>query len=615
MFLLLVNMSAVETAAQQPKLDSLLALAANYRSTATMADTLLAKLEMKIGSTYLKQGGSDSCIRHQRRSLDLLEGITAEDRPKQWWNIHLLAWKFMGRAHQSKGDAAAALEAYQHYYKTAVTMNWRMDQAAALDYMGVVHAGLRDHDRATELHREAIAILEHSSGVGPDLAIAYGNLAKTFAQRNRTDSALMYLKKALPLLLKDGHPMNLAQLHLSLADNFMACGELDSAEHYLDEAEPMVQKWNHAPTVGQFNLLRGALQTKLNDHHAAEKSLTEAVAIAKEMGHQGSLAAAEGTLAKALGAQRDSSLSALRHRISADSALLAHLDLEKVRGVATRDLEFQRFRDSLLAEERIREEKARASWLLFGMAMALAVASALIYLIRRVRKESQLVLAKNEELVRMQHQLVVSERRREAELVRTHIARDVHDQLGSDLTKLVMLSTEAKALASEDPRAVGATALDIERVAAEANRSLGDIVWAIDPHHDSLAGLTERVREHCERMLKRSHIGHRIDCRHEGPDRSLDPATKRDLYLILREALNNALKYAQATHIEVSFLTSADGLRMMVKDDGIGLASQEQSTGHGLANMRARAERIGATFSVDGTDGTTVRLAHTLPPV
>ncbi|MBK7298122.1 MAG: hypothetical protein IPI91_16485 [Flavobacteriales bacterium] len=102
----------------------------------------------------------------------------------------------------------------------------------------------------------------------------------------------------------------------------------------------------------------------------------------------------------------------------------------------------------------------------------------------------------NSVILNAQAQLVSSEKKREALEVRTHIARDVHDQLGSELTKLVMLSGEAKAMAQPYSSQLTAVTVDLERIAGEANRSLGDIVWAIDHNHDSMAGLTDRVRSH-----------------------------------------------------------------------------------------------------------------------
>jgi len=152
---------------------------------------------------------------------------------------------------------------------------------------------------------------------------------------------------------------------------------------------------------------------------------------------------------------------------------------------------------------------------------------------------------------------------------------------------------------------------DIERIAGEANRSLGDIVWSIDPHHDSLAGLTERVRAHAERMLKWSKVEHTIDCVHEGPDRPLDPATKRDIYLIFREALNNAIKYAKAGRIQTLFHTSATSLVFEVGDNGVGLPAN-QVNGHGLANMRLRAARCGADLLVESREGQGTRIRFSL---
>ena len=236
--------------------------------------------------------------------------------------------------------------------------------------------------------------------------------------------------------------------------------------------------------------------------------------------------------------------------------------------------------------------------MIIGVCIALAaLALALWSRFRYARRANVAILS-------AQQQLVESEKRHEAEVVRTSIARDVHDQLGSDLTKLVMLSGEVRALATEDPSAMSATADDIERVAGDANRSLGDIVWAIDPHHDSLAGLTERVRVHCERMLKWSHVDHTIDCAHIGDDRSLDPATKRDIYLIVREALNNAVKYSKAQHISVEFRTDQHRIDMAVKDDGIGIGDAQRTTGHGLQNMNERAARIGLKLNIDSFEGT-----------
>jgi signal transduction histidine kinase len=206
---------------------------------------------------------------------------------------------------------------------------------------------------------------------------------------------------------------------------------------------------------------------------------------------------------------------------------------------------------------------------------------------------------------------VESERAREASEVRTRIARDVHDQLGSELTKLSMLGSEVQASLKDDPASVPQLVADIDRIANEAGRSLSDIVWAVDPEHDSLTGLVDRSQQFAERMLAQSGIGHHVHCVVEGRDRPIDPARKRDIYLFLREALNNAIKYAQASNIDVDLVAQEGRVRLQVKDDGVGFnVARALLSGNGLRNLKERADRLGGELDIasEPGGGTLIRL-------
>ena len=335
-----------------------------------------------------------------------------------------------------------------------------------------------------------------------------------------------------------------------------------------------------------------------------------AAARAEELILQRDAAAARYTALKELGRWQEALTVHERVVLLNDSILREENQRELLRSSFKYAYERAAETDSLRhVAERTRTEarhREQRTWLLALLAVA-AILGTAAWLRMRYTARAKRAIEETQE------KLVESERAREATEVRMRIARDVHDQLGSDLTKLVMLSTEAKALTQEDIAALPGVASDIERIAGEANRSLGDIVWSIDPHHDSLAGLAERVRAHAERMLKWSKVEHTIECAHEGPDRSLDPAVKHDIYLIYREALNNAIKYAKAGHIETRFHTSSTSLVFEVKDNGVGLPAH-QGNGHGLANMRHRAARCGADLSVESREdqGTRIRFSLTL---
>lgn len=249
-------------------------------------------------------------------------------------------------------------------------------------------------------------------------------------------------------------------------------------------------------------------------------------------------------------------------------------------------------------------ERTRRYVIIGACVLAIAVALALWSRFRVVRKANAAILAAQDRLVR-------SEQQRAAEQVRTRIARDVHDQLGSDLTKLSMLGSEVTASLQDDPAAVPQLVADIDRIAAEAGRSLSDIVWAVEPAHDTLTGLMDRSRLFCERMLKDCGATYTIDCLVEGRDRPIDPATKRDLYLILREAVNNTVKYAEAHCIHVTFVARERNIRLEVKDDGRGFNTTiALRKGRGLHNLRERAERLGGRLVIasEPEGGTLVRL-------
>ncbi len=258
-------------------------------------------------------------------------------------------------------------------------------------------------------------------------------------------------------------------------------------------------------------------------------------------------------------------------------------------------------RDALLHSENFQRERSRTI-LLLAFAILIVVIALVLW------SRSRLLARSNAAILAAQQQLVESEKAREADVVRTRIARDIHDQLGSDLTKLVMLSDEVTANNGKNGSTMETTNA-IKRVAREATRSLSDIVWAVDPAQDDLSSLVDRIRSHSMDMLDGTSIEHTIDCMHSGVHQRITPSTKRDIQLIHREALNNAIKHAKATRIDVLFHSSSDRITMRITDNGVGLGEPVGTKGNGLRNLHRRAERIGATLQIESSaTGTTVLL-------
>lgn len=202
------------------------------------------------------------------------------------------------------------------------------------------------------------------------------------------------------------------------------------------------------------------------------------------------------------------------------------------------------------------------------------------------------------------------ERERELEKVRMRIARDIHDGIGSGLTKITMLSRQL------DP-ASGQQAARIAEASTELVSELGEIVWTVDPRNDSYSSFIAYVRNMLGRQFEHLQVQLCTDmaCAEEDRERSIGPELKRNILLVLKEAVNNALKHSGATSIEVRLALSASEAVLIVRDNGHGFDPQRIREGaNGLANFSKRAEALRGTVNVEsGGSGTTITLRVPLP--
>ena len=559
-----------------------------------------------------------SALGERDEALELYaEGLAVHERIKDSLSI-ANDLNAIGTVHMARGDHARAIDLYARSLKMHEAMKNHRGMATGRANLGVVHVNQGDFRNALIHFQEALRIAEATDDrhlMGKDLE----EVGACLEELGDTAAAMARYQRSLTIreALKDDHGSinvrnRIAQLLMFRGLRQQALSLFDRTVGLAIEQE--LPRGLAIALVGKGDALLA--MGRSSEALVAAQEATKAASDAEDLSAQRDAAELECRAFRALGRWKEA-LEAQTLFISYNDSLVSE---ENQRAVLRNEYEYayekQAIADSLAhvaavqqeaikSEQHLAQERSRRN---IALALGALFAVALFAFWQRAR----LLKRTNATILDAQAKLMESERGREAAEVRTRIARDVHDQLGSDLTKLALLSSEARMLAGEDPQALSTLAEDMERVAAEANRSLGDIVWAIDPHHDSLAGLTERVRAHCERMLIWSKVGHTIDCVHSGPDRSLDPATKRDIYLILREALNNAIKYSEANRIDVVLRSDESKLSMSVEDNGIGFDGSVDS-GHGLDNMRQRAARIGASFSIRSKVGTRVALDLVLP--
>lgn len=198
----------------------------------------------------------------------------------------------------------------------------------------------------------------------------------------------------------------------------------------------------------------------------------------------------------------------------------------------------------------------------------------------------------------------------ELEKVRTRIASDLHDDIGADLARISFLSEAVRQKRTNgDDRQLSS----IADIARQSIASMNDIVWAISPDHDRLLDLTRRMREHAGEVCAACGIELEFVAPAASATLPLSVGTRRDLLLIFKEALNNAVRHSAATKVNITVALEARGLRLRVEDNGRGIDDTAEPGGNGLRSMKRRAGSLGGTLSINSAHGTGTVVELNLP--
>jgi signal transduction histidine kinase len=214
---------------------------------------------------------------------------------------------------------------------------------------------------------------------------------------------------------------------------------------------------------------------------------------------------------------------------------------------------------------------------------------------------------------RMRRKMEALERQEAIEHERSRIARDIHDELGSHLTRITMLSEPAR----HEPDVPHPGTKDMPQIydiARELTRTMDEIVWAVNPHHDNPEGLVSYLEQFALQFLGAAGIRCRLDLPMQLPLWPLTAETRHNLFLALKEALHNAVKHSGATEVRIALALDARALVLSVEDNGCGLdLAAANSIGNGLENMRRRLQQIGGRCEIDSAPGRGVKIDFIVP--
>lgn len=195
----------------------------------------------------------------------------------------------------------------------------------------------------------------------------------------------------------------------------------------------------------------------------------------------------------------------------------------------------------------------------------------------------------------------------EVERLRWRIAADLHDDLSSDLSG-ISLAASLLMRRGLSTRVEVERLSEIERISRSMVDRLRDVVWCVNPEHDSFDAVVRRMRSVVEAMLV--DIPYDIEVAAPSAGSTLPMSCRRNLLLIFKEALHNVCRHSAATRVVIELSVREQGLTLEIRDNGIGFEPGVSGNGHGIRNIVQRAKDIGAQLEISSSsgEGTCLRL-------
>lgn len=504
------------------------------------------------------------------------------------------------------------LEALQYISKT----NDRENKAGQLLNIGNCYSNLGDLVHAADYHLKALRDFEELKNKRGQ-SFCYQGLGNDFLSLKQYAKAEMYFKKSLDLKeeLHDGR--GLVSAKLSLGKVYLNLEQFRLAKLYFQEAESKAIEMNLAIEQSRIAHELGILYKHIHQPVLAREALLKSQEIAKASGDSVLMARNEAELINLEGESIAKQAN--------ESAYLRGIETSET--VGSKITTIAMYQDLATYYEKTRQyDKALAAFKNYqALSDSIKGNEALIQL-KHVeelylseKKEQEIALLKKEQelqtltISRQRSNMTViviillsfiiigfllinryrimnrAKRLVEMERMRSTIARDLHDDLGSTLSSINILSQLAL---TENNGHAQNYFQRIHHHSSKMMESMSDIVWSINPNHDSLEQVLIKIKEFAAEILEPKNITYSFKGLDAVKNITLNVEQRKNIFLIFKEAINNTAKYSQGTHVDFQLVIREDSIQFSMHDNGKGFDEEQVKSGNGLRNMETRAHDI-----------------------
>lgn len=219
-----------------------------------------------------------------------------------------------------------------------------------------------------------------------------------------------------------------------------------------------------------------------------------------------------------------------------------------------------------------------------------------------------ILIVKRVQYMRFKQKLLDLQQQNAIDKERLRISQDMHDEIGASLTRISILSELAKNRRSNSEEALKIVN-QISGIASKVVDDMGEIIWAMNPKNDSAEGFASYLRQYAANYLEQTGIEAVFNLQEDIPEIKLSSEMRRNLFLVVKEALHNVVKHSRATQVLIALHFQNQTLDLTIKDNGIGF-EQPSTTylGNGLKNMPLRIQNVGGSIQILAAKGEGVKI-------
>lgn len=492
----------------------------------------------------------------------------------------------------SLGNSYSMIGDYVHAYKH-ISQALELQRIYGAPYelarsyliLGFVSNDQLGYEKSTGYFKKALYFYEQAKN-SQDIVLVLNNLGVVYSSAKKYDSALLFLNRALMLTKKNRSTEFEAVILQSIGEVFLATQEYSKAEPYFINS--IVLNKNFDKRIQAINYLDLALiykTTYLTDK--AIQNAKQSLEFAREAADLTQVERASLVLHELFLLQHDyqKALQYLKESALAHDSIYSIEKNAMLQRLTTNfEMREKESQIKILQQESSlqqigmqlqKDNLKRQQFILIGLMVVLVLLAILFTwyrMINRIKRELEI------------------------ERIRNSISKDLHDDIGSTLSSIRIISKMGAQNAFNESES--RNFLLIENNSSKMLSTMADIVWSINPNNDTMERIVLHMREFAAEILEPQNINYIFTIEDKLNSLKVGVTVRKNIFLIFKEAINNAMKYSTCSDIAIKIRVQGGILSLQVQDNGTGFDSQKVKFGNGINNMKERAELLNGRIEI-----------------